>query len=185
VQESLEAHVDLVMFSGDKLLGGPQAGILVGRTTVIDRIKNHPLARAVRADKLCLAALAATLTHYVKGEALTHIPVWQMISRPVEDVRKKADSWASALRQVGLNCEVKDGQSTVGGGSLPGQTLATALVVVRVTSPASAVALLRANKPPVIARIEDDRLAIDPRTVLDRDQEELIAALSNLKGQGD
>lgn len=182
VQASLAAGADVVMFSGDKLLGGPQAGILVGRADVIERLKRHPLARAIRPDKLALSGLTATLLHYLKDEALTHIPVWQMISTPGEMLHERARRWADALAEAGLNCEVVEGQSMVGGGSLPGQTLPTALLAIRFPSPDAAAARLRAHEPPVIARIEDDRLVLDPRTVLKQDEEELLAALRSLAG---
>ncbi len=180
VQASLEAGADLVMFSGDKLLGGPQAGILVGRQAVIDRLKQHPLARAVRPDKLCLAALAATLAHYLKGEALAAVPVWRMIAAPLEALDERARRWAGELAQAGLSVEVVDGQSVVGGGSLPGETLPTRLLAIRVGSPDGAAGRLREQAPPVIVRREDDCLLVDPRTVLERDEEELIAALNAL-----
>lgn len=180
VQASLAAGADVVMFSGDKLLGGPQAGILVGKAEVIAQLKQHPLARAIRPDKLCLAALAATLTHYLKGEALKKVPVWRMIGMPVEALSERAARWAARLRRVGLPCEVVDGQSVVGGGSLPGETLPTRLLAVHVASPDAAAMHLRACSPPVIVRREDDRLLVDPRTVLDRDEEELLAALGTL-----
>jgi L-seryl-tRNA(Ser) seleniumtransferase len=181
VQESLLAGVAVVTFSGDKLLGGPQAGILVGKAVVIERLKKHPLARAIRADKLCLAGLTATLIHYLKGEALTHIPVWQMISATPEELRKRAKRWASRLTRAGLPCELCDGESAIGGGSLPGETLPTTLLTIRVPSPDAGAAYLRAHEPPVIVRIEEERLVIDPRTVLTRDERELLIALQTLK----
>ncbi len=181
VQASLAAGADVVMFSGDKLLGGPQAGILVGKVEVIARLKQHPLARAVRPDKLCLAALAATLTHYLKGEALEKVPVWRMIGTSVEALGERAARWAAQLQRAGLPCEVVDGQSVVGGGSLPGESLPTKLLAIRVPSPEAAAKHLRACSPPVIVRRENDRLLVDPRTVLERDEEELLAALSTLR----
>ena len=93
VQESLSAGVDLVCFSGDKLLGGPQAGIILGNLELINKLKKHPLARAIRADKLCLAALSATLLHYLRSEAETEIPVWRMISEPLERIKSRANQW--------------------------------------------------------------------------------------------
>jgi L-seryl-tRNA(Ser) seleniumtransferase len=180
VQASLAAGADVVMFSGDKLLGGPQAGILVGKAEVISTLRQHPLARAIRPDKLCLAALSATLLHYLKGEALDKVPVWQMISTPVNSLDARAQRWAKALAQTGLSCEVIDGQSVVGGGSLPGETLPSRLVSIRVPSPDAAARHLRGCQPPVIVRREDDRLVADPRTVLDRDEQELLAALKTL-----
>jgi L-seryl-tRNA(Ser) seleniumtransferase len=180
VQESVRAGADVIAFSGDKLLGGPQAGILVGRAEVMARLKGHPLARAVRADKLCLAGLSATLAHYAKGEALAHIPVWRMIAAPLDAIRERAERWAAELGAAGRACEVTAGESAVGGGSLPGETLPTALLAIRVAAPDEAAGHLRANEPPVIARIEGDRLVLDPRTVLERDEADLLAALRGL-----
>jgi L-seryl-tRNA(Ser) seleniumtransferase len=180
VQASLKAGADVVQFSGDKLLGGPQAGILVGKLEIIEQLRHHPLARAMRADKLCLAALAATLTHYLKGDALENIPVWQMISQPADMIQRRASAWKNQLAKAGLNVEIIDGQSAVGGGSLPGETLPTTLLAVDVPSSDQAAALLRRGDPPVIARIEEDRLIIDPRTVLPSDEGELLSALQAL-----
>ena len=180
VQASLKAGADVVLFSGDKLLGGPQAGILVGKSDIIERLRNHPLARAVRADKLCLAALATTLTHYLKGDALAHIPVWQMISQPADTIYQRAIRLKDLVADAGLKVEIVEGESAIGGGSLPGETLPTTLVAILVSSPDLAAAQLRRADPPVIARIEDDRLMIDPRTVLPRDEPELLSALQTL-----
>jgi L-seryl-tRNA(Ser) seleniumtransferase len=180
VGESLAAGADVVLFSGDKLLGGPQAGIILGTKAALDPIRRHPLARAVRPDKLALSALAATLTHYLKGEALTHIPVWVMIAAPLDALQKRAEGWRGQLSKAGLNCAVIEGRSTVGGGSLPGESLPTALLAVDVPSPDEAAARLRACDPPVIARIEGDRLIVDPRTVLADDEAALLAALRTL-----
>jgi len=176
-QASLKAGADIVMFSGDKLLGGPQAGILIGKAEIIERARRHPLARAVRADKLCLAALAATLTHYLKGDALAQIPVWQMISQPPDAIKQKASAWQETLLAAGLTCELIGGESAVGGGSLPGETLPTTLLAISVSAPEQAAAQLRRADPPVIVRIEEDRLIIDPRTALPRDEPDLLAAL--------
>lgn len=183
VQESVRAGADVVMFSGDKLLGGPQAGILVGKAEVIQSLRRHPLARAIRADKLCLAGLSATLAHYLKGEALTTIPVWQMIGMERDAIHERAERWADALTQAGLPCEMVGGESAVGGGSLPGETLPTSLLAINVESEDRVAAQLRAYDPPVIARREKGRLLIDPRTVLDRDEEALLAALKNIVGR--
>ncbi len=180
VQASLAAGADVVMFSGDKLLGGPQAGILLGRADTIAALRGHPLARAVRPDKLCLAALAATLAHYLKDEALRHIPVWQMISAPVEVLDERAQGWAAELARAGLDVEVMDGQSVVGGGSLPGETLPSRVLAIAVESPDEAARRLRAYQPPVIVRREEERLLVDPRTVLARDEADLLAALKSL-----
>ena len=176
-QEAIAGGCDLVTFSGDKLLGGPQAGLLVGKREIIDRLKRHPLARAIRADKTCLSALTATLDHYRRGDALDHIPVWQMIARPLDDLRQTAQSWAETLRDAGRDASVVDGESTVGGGSLPGETLPTVLVALRVDSPDRFLADLRRHDPPIIARIADDRVLIDPRTVLPEQVAVLLQAL--------
>ncbi len=167
VQESIATGAGLVCFSGDKLLGGPQAGILVGKRNLVERCKQHPLARALRIDKLDLAALSATLTHYLKGEAEREVPVWRMISMSVEEIDRRAHSLGESLRQMGYRAEVISGRSTVGGGSLPGETLPTRLVALAVESPDAFLAKLRAGDPPVVARIEADRVVFDLRTVLD------------------
>ncbi len=176
VQESVRAGADLVCFSGDKLLGGPQAGILVGRRDLIDRLKRHPLARAIRADKLCLAGLSATLEHYRKGEAAQTVPIWQMIARPLDDIRQTAEKWAA---QVGG--EVIAGESAVGGGSLPGETLPTALLALDVPQPDAFMERLRAANPPVIARIAGGRVLFDPRTVLPGQDQDLMRILGSLR----
>ncbi len=173
VQESLAAGTDVACFSGDKLLGGPQAGIIVGRRDLITRIKAHPLARAVRPDKLCLAGLSATLRHYLKDEAALQIPIWQMISAGPDQLKRTAKRWARTLTEDGLSVEVAPGESTVGGGSLPGETLPTWLLAVHHPRPDALAAQLRLSDPPVIGRIAENRLLLDPRTVLP-DQSQLL-----------
>jgi len=173
VQESLAAGADLVCFSGDKLLGGPQAGIIIGRADLVARLKKHPLARAIRADKLCLAALSATLLHYLKDEAEREIPVWRMLATPAEAIRARAEAWASAVGQG----EVIPGESTVGGGSLPGETLPTFLLALRTASPKRTLERLRRQQPPVIARAQDDLVLLDPRPVPPEQDADLMAAL--------
>ena len=163
VQESLDAGVDLVCFSGDKLLGGPQAGIILGRKELIDRIRKHPLARAVRADKACLAALSATLLHYLKDEAEREIPVWRMISFAPEQLKARAEAWRAELGQGA----VLESESTVGGGSLPGECLSTYVFALTIRSPEKFTRKLRERRPPVIVRIENDTILFDPRTVFD------------------
>lgn len=175
IQESLAAGADLVCFSGDKLLGGPQAGIILGRAKLVSKLKKHPLARAVRADKLCLAALSATLIHYMKSEHETKIPIWRMISAQPDGLRQRATKWIEELGQG----ELLEGQSTIGGGSLPGETLPTWLAAFRVRSPDRILADLRRSSPAIIARIENDQIICDPRTVLAEQEEHLIA---NLRG---
>jgi len=176
VQESLAAGADLVCFSGDKLLGGPQAGIIVGRAALVDRLKKHPLARAVRADKLCLAALSATLLHYIKDEAEREIPIWRMIAAPLDEIEQRAHRWATTL---GLG-EVVPGESTVGGGSLPGETLPTWLLALDVTSPNRILRRLRQGYVPVIARTQDEQVVLDPRTVLVEQEDVMLAVLQEV-----
>lgn len=173
VQESLAAGADLVCFSGDKLLGGPQAGIIIGRADLVAKIKKHPLARAVRADKLCLAALSATLLHYLLDEAEDKIPIWRMIAAPLETLQRRADAWAHTLGRG----QVIAGESTIGGGSLPGETLPTHLLALPVAKPDRLLAGLRRQQPAVIARVEDDCVVFDPRTVLPEQETDLLAAI--------
>ncbi len=165
VQESIAAGVDIVCFSGDKLLGGPQAGIIVGKKELIDRIKKHPLARAVRADKISLAGISATLLHYLKDEAEREIPVVRMMSLTVRQVEVRAEAWRDKLGQG----EVVESKSTVGGGSLPEESMPTFVLSLRVKSPDKFLTKLREANPPVIARTENDCVLLDPRTVLDDD----------------
>ena len=163
VQESLAAGVDLVCFYGDKLVGGPQAGIILGRKELIDKIKRHPLARAVRADKTCLAGVTATLLHYLKDEAEKEIPIWQMMALTLAQLKVRADAWRERLGQG----EVLSSESTVGGGSLPEECLSTHVLALSVKSPTVFLKKLREATPPIIARTENDRVLLDPRTVLD------------------
>jgi L-seryl-tRNA(Ser) seleniumtransferase len=168
VQESVVAGAHVICFSGDKLLGGPQAGIIIGKAQYVEPLKKHSLARALRMDKLDLAALSATLVHYLKREAAQKIPVWRMISQPLSEIQAQADEFAQRLRVAGFEVVVIDGQSTIGGGSLPGETLPTKLVALNVASPDDFLARLRRGDPPVVARIESDRVVIDLRTVIDQ-----------------
>ena len=175
VQESLKGGADLVCFSGDKLLGGPQAGIIVGGADLVSRLSKHPLARAVRADKLCLAALSATLLHYLKDEAVDKIPVWRMIAARSDDLKSRAQAWAERLGRG----DAIPGESTVGGGSLPGETLPTWLLALDVPSPNRFLGRLRQCQPPIIARTQDDRVVLDPRTVLPEQEDIFLDELEN------
>lgn len=188
VQASLQAGVDLVLFSGDKLLGGPQCGIIAGKTEVVARLRKHPLARALRVDKLTLAALEATLLHYLKGEAEREIPVWRMIAATPEQLRARATTWAEELSKRGLHCRVEPGESTVGGGSLPGDTLPTWLLALTPTPHGDTsatrqagewAARLRQGTTPVVARVEKGLLMIDPRTVAEDEEGSLLDALAS------
>jgi L-seryl-tRNA(Ser) seleniumtransferase len=173
VQESLRAGAALVTFSGDKLLGGPQAGLVVGRKELVARLKKHPLARAVRADKLCLAALTATLLHYLRDEAVREIPVWRMIAMPLAEIEARARHWVAELGAG----SVVAGESAIGGGSLPGETLPTRLVALPARAPGVFAARLRETDPPVIARVAEGRVVLDPRTVAPEDEPALLEAV--------
>jgi L-seryl-tRNA(Ser) seleniumtransferase len=174
-QEGLAAGADIVCFSGDKLLGGPQAGIVAGRRSLLERIERHPLMRALRSDKLTLAALEATLQQHLADAAERDIPVIKMIMTPLESLQARADAWAQTLTQLGVSASVEAGKSTIGGGSLPGETLPTMLCVVaeneRAPDIGALAARLREATPPVVGRVLRDRLLLDPRTVsVDRDE---------------
>jgi L-seryl-tRNA(Ser) seleniumtransferase len=178
VPDSL-AHSDVVTFSGDKLLGGPQAGIVLGHgesgAAAIKKMSRHPLARAVRIDKLTLAALEVTLRQRLSGR-LDEIPVERMLRQPVAEVRRRAAMWSVKLSDRGVECKLVEGESAVGGGSLPEHGIPTILVAL--PGPASRLATaLRHGDPPVIARIEKDACCIDPRTVLRGEDEVLIDAI--------
>jgi L-seryl-tRNA(Ser) seleniumtransferase len=178
VAESLR-HSDIVTFSGDKLLGGPQAGIVLAATeagvTAVRKMARHPLARAVRIDKLTLAALEATLKQRISGRE-DEIPVQRMLRVPIEEVRRRAALWSVKLEDRGVASRLIEGESAVGGGSVPGYGLPTFLVALE--GPASRLAAaLRRGDPPVVARIESDACCLDPRTVLRGEDEMLIDAV--------
>ncbi len=179
VQQSIAAGADIVTFSGDKLLGGPQAGLVVGKAEFIDEIRRHPLTRALRVDKLTLAALEATLQAYQRGKAVEEIPVWQMISATADSLRVRAESWQRRLAAAGLPVAVVPGQSTIGGGSLPGETLPTFLLALAAPHPDALAARLRQANPPLIGRIQKDRLLFDPRTLLPDEDEGLVYAITS------
>ena len=178
VQESIASGVGLAFFSGDKLLGGPQAGIIVGKKIYIDKLKRHPLVRAMRLDKTRIAGLAATLIHYVKDEALREIPVWRMIAMPLAEIDRRAGIWAKSIDNL---ARVIDGESLIGGGSLPGTTLPTRLVAIGdVKKPGLAQKIarnLRRQEIPVIGRINDNILLLDPRTVPSQEDETVVTGL--------
>ncbi len=183
VQESITAGAQLVTFSGDKLLGGPQAGLIAGKKELIAKLKKHPLARALRLDKMTLAALQVTLLHYLRGEAERKIPVWQIISLALSQIEQRAESWQQALSESWPGASTSEGTSTIGGGSLPGETLPTRLLSLPPLperSPDALMAALRHNSPPIIGRVERDRLLFDPRTVLPRQDEALLDGLRAL-----
>jgi L-seryl-tRNA(Ser) seleniumtransferase len=177
VQESVGAGAAVVCFSGDKLLGGPQAGIIVGQASYVDPLKTHPLTRALRPDKLCLVGLQETLLHYLREEAIEKVPVWRMIALPLDAIAERAKLWQQTLRQTGVPADVVAGYSTVGGGSLPGDTLPTRLLAFPSEHPDQLARALRKVDPPIIGRIEDDQLVLDPRTVLLDEEQALLKNL--------
>jgi L-seryl-tRNA(Ser) seleniumtransferase len=172
ISESIRSGVDVVCFSGDKLLGGPQAGIISGRKVLIDRISAHPLARAMRADKTALAGIAETLRHYIKDEALEQVPVWQMMSASSAYLRLRCDDWVFRLPDSEA-IEVVETRSTIGGGSLPDETIESWGLAIETDHPDQLARRLRTGSPSIMPHIDHDRLIIDARTVLP-DQDELL-----------
>lgn len=164
VQESVASGADLSLFSGDKLLGGPQCGVIVGRRELIATLKRHPLARALRVDKTTIAALEATLLAYLTGTERTEIPVWRMLSTPAEELRARAQSWANA---AGGRGEVAPSKTMVGGGSLPGAGVETFCTAISAggDGPDAIAARFRALQPAIVGRIERGQFLLDPRTV--------------------
>jgi L-seryl-tRNA(Ser) seleniumtransferase len=182
VQERVRAGADLVCFSGDKLLGGPQAGILAGRRAAIARVKRHPLMRALRVDKVTLAGLSATLAHYERGEAVEKVPVWRAIALSPEAIAARARSWLEALHGTVPGAEVRPSRSAVGGGSLPEVTLPTFVLSLPSARPDQLAARLRAQHPPVVARIEEDRVVLDPRTVMPGEDGDVVSGVLGAVG---
>lgn len=181
VTASVAAGVDLVCFSGDKLLGGPQAGIVVGRRVLLDPLRRHPLMRAVRVDKLTYAALEATLLEYLAGRARETVPTPRMLHASVEAIEARARTLAEALRAGGWHVQLVSGHSAVGGGSAPGLELPTVLVAVE-RDGLSATAIeqtLRAMDTPIVARISDGRVVLDPRTLSDDEAEEIARLMQS------
>ncbi|HEY3290372.1 MAG TPA: L-seryl-tRNA(Sec) selenium transferase [Anaerolineae bacterium] len=182
-QESIKAGVALTSFSGDKLLGGPQAGIIAGKTQYVELCRKHPLARTVRADKLTLAALGATLAHYVRGTAEIEVPVWRMVGETQEHIGARASAVIERTtvwqRARDIRVQTVPGESAIGGGSLAGETLPTVLIAITTENPNDLLDALRQADIPIIARIQDDKVLLDMRTVLDDD--ELIRVLTNLQ----
>ncbi len=174
--ERLAAGADLVTFSGDKLVGGPQAGLIVGRAELIARLRRDPLARATRADKTTLAALAATLGLYRSGLAVREIPVWRMIAARPDDLRARAEALVARLDDPALGAHALALEATVGGGALPGETLASWGVAV----PGSAALLgrLRDGRPAIVGRIQAGHVVLDLRTVDPARDDDLARALA-------
>ncbi len=177
ISESLRAGAAIVMFSGDKLLGGPQAGIICGRSDLVERIERHPLARAVRADKTTLAGIAATLRHYVAGDAETSIPVWSMLATSIDELRCRAEQICS-----GMDVSIVSSSSSIGGGSLPGETLPSVAIALATPHADELARRLRTATPRVYPIIRDGFVLIDMRTVLPAQDAALAQALSQSLG---
>ena len=184
VGDSVEAGADLVCFSGDKLLGGPQAGLIVGKADAVRRCAGHPLARALRIDKMSLAALEATLRHYQRGEAGQKIPVWRMISASTAELESRGKSWLESLASAPASVGLTRTSATVGGGSTPEQELDSRAIWIGPAGRGDGLdcdiiaRALRAAEPPVIGRIEHGRVLIDLRTILPKDDTTAIGSVS-------
>jgi len=184
--ESIRAGADLVTFSGDKLLGGPQAGLIVGKRLLVEKLRRNPLARAVRIDKFTLAALEATLRLYLdEGRAFAHVPVLRALAMSLQEIERRAGRLRDrivALASGHLEVSVIDGTSEVGGGALPLESISTRLVAVR-SAHLSAPVLegrLRRTDPPAMVRIKDDQIVLDPRTVLEDELETLANLVASV-----
>jgi L-seryl-tRNA(Ser) seleniumtransferase len=184
VRTSIAEGADLVLFSGDKLLGGPQAGILAGREQPAALIRRHPLMRALRADKMTYAALEATLQEYLAARAPQTIPVARMVEMSEAEIDARARTMVAALQVPGLSSAIISGSSTIGGGSAPGSTLPTRLIALShaTLSAVELEARLRRWRTPIIARIENDRVLLDLRTVLPEQDQTIAAALAGAFG---
>jgi len=176
VFEALSAGADVICFSGDKLIGGPQAGIIIGKSKLLTKIKRHPLARALRADKTCLAGISTTLIHYLKGEAEEKIPVWKMIAQDEATIHQRVKEWKEVIGQG----EVLKGSSIVGGGSLPGEALPTYVLALDISKANKFLNKLRTLPFPIVARIENDRVLFDPRTVLPNQEDAFLQNLTKV-----
>ena len=175
VQESLATGADLALFSGDKLLGGPQCGVIAGKGDLVARLRRHPLARALRVDKLTIAALNATLGAYARGTQEAEVPVWRMVAASADGLKRRARRWAKAAEDGGT---VAASRSMVGGGSLPGEGLPTWCAALTCEAGADALStILRAGDPPVVGRIVDERVLLDPRTVTPKDDRPVVSAI--------
>lgn len=173
-KESIRAGVDVVCFSGDKLLGGPQAGCILGKSICMQKIKKHPLARAVRSDKTLIASLEATLTAYLQDRAVEEIPIWKMVNADLAGLKDRIDNW---IGQLGSG-EIREGKSTLGGGSMPEEEMPTWLFTIKVEKPDLLLKILRSQDPAVVAIIQDGLVCFDPRTVLPEQDPVLVSCIS-------
>jgi len=184
VQDALADGADLVCFSGDKLLGGPQSGIILGKKSYLDKLRTHPLLRIVRIDKMVAVTLEATIKHYLKKEAVAKIPVWRMMAASIQELNSRAESVVKELTKAGIVAKIQDGSSMVGGGSLPEQTLATKLVAIKPLYPVEDFARrLRLAKPPLLGRIEGEYFLVDMRTVMPSLDDTLVEIIKSMPDQ--
>jgi L-seryl-tRNA(Ser) seleniumtransferase len=180
IQESIAAGADLVTFSGDKLLGGPQAGIIIGRKELVGRLREFPLTRALRVDKTTIAGIQANLLHYARNEALTAIPVWRMMAVTAEGIAERAQALRARLGETAQGYLLKAGRSMIGGGALPEESLPTMLLVLPFKEAQKVAKVLRCGTPPVVARVEEEHVVLDLRTVLPGQEEALAMRLCEL-----
>jgi L-seryl-tRNA(Ser) seleniumtransferase len=180
---SLAAGASIVTASGDKLLGGPQAGLIAGTHEWIAKIERHPLARAVRADKTCLAGVAATLRHYANGEATEKIPLWRMIGASEESLNQRAIGIADRLVEARENIGIRKSNATIGGGSLPGQEMPSYSLAIKNSDPDALARMLRTGTPPVFGRVENQEVLLDLRSVLPEQDDDLELALRQALGE--
>ena len=182
VGPSIKAGVDVITFSGDKLLGGPQAGILIGKREPLEKVRRNPLFRALRVDKLTISALEATVALYLRGD-IHEIPALRMMQTPPAAIAARARQLAARISETpGFTLEVREGESVLGGGSTPGQTIPTTLVAIRLQklSADELESSLRRNSPPIVARVERDQVVLDLRTVFEDQDQEILAALGRV-----
>ena len=181
VLEAISAKADLVCFSGDKLLGAPQAGIILGKKEYVEVLRRHPLHRALRLDKMFIAGLEGVLLSYLKGEATKKIPAWQMISTPLDVLKRRAENIKEKLKKSGISITISESKSTVGGGSLPGETLPTVVISVESAESVDRQAkLFREQSPPIIGRIEDEKFVLDLRTIFPHQDELIIKTIKKI-----
>ncbi len=180
VQEMIRSGADLVCFSGDKLLGGPQGGIICGRKEYISQIRKDPFYRIFRVGKITLSLLQSTLLFYLQGRTIQEIPIWKMISLSGQEIKRRSQALARSLRKRGISAQVIEGVSLVGGGSLPGKTLPTYLLGIKTEESIDELDLrLRLSHPAVLGRVKDNCLFFDPRTIEPQFDKKLIEIISS------
>jgi L-seryl-tRNA(Ser) seleniumtransferase len=182
VETSLKEGSDLVCFSGDKLLGGPQAGLILGKVDLVQRIRKNPLMRAMRVDKIIYSVLERTLMEYAKGTFQENLPIWQFMNLTREQIEIRARRIVEQISIKGIQCELVDGNSLTGGGSAPEETIPTVLISIHrhTWSPNQLESHFRKWKPPILTRIEKDQLLLDLRTVFPHQDETIVKAINSM-----